>query len=139
MLHFLWFPGWVLLVSCGLQAINLLSQSVKPQRNSARAPQGPGKRAPAFGRYEVVLEPFCLANMLEFLRDGFNARTVEEDRSFVKLGELQLDPAVTLWDDATDPRAVSRGFDAEGTPKRRVDLVREGGDWKVSYADWRAH
>ena len=78
------------------------------------------------GRYEVVLEPFCLANMLEFLRDGFNARTVEEDRSFVKLGELQLDPAVTLWDDATDPRAISRGFDAEGTPKRRVDLVREG-------------
>jgi len=78
------------------------------------------------GRYEVVLEPFCLANMLEFLRDGFNARTVEEDRSFVKLGELQLDPAVTLWDDATDPRAISRGFDAEGTPKRRVDLVRDG-------------
>jgi predicted Zn-dependent protease len=78
------------------------------------------------GRYEVVLEPFCLANMLEFLRDGFNARTVEEDRSFVKLGEAQFDPAVTLWDDATDPRAISRGFDAEGTPKRRVDLVREG-------------
>ena len=78
------------------------------------------------GRYEVVLEPFCLANMLEFLRDGFNARTVEEERSFVKLGELQLDPAITLWDDATDPRAISRGFDAEGTPKRRVDLVGEG-------------
>jgi predicted Zn-dependent protease len=78
------------------------------------------------GRYEVVLEPFCLANMLEFLRDGFNARTVEEDRSFVRLGELQLDPAITLWDDATDPRAISRGFDAEGTPKRRVDLVAEG-------------
>ena len=78
------------------------------------------------GRYEVVLEPFCLANMLEFLRDGFNARTVEEDRSFVRLGELQLDPAVTLWDDATDPRAISRGFDAEGTPKRRVDLVTAG-------------
>jgi len=78
------------------------------------------------GPYEVVLEPFCLANMLEFLRDGFNARTVEEDRSFVKLGEPQFDEAVTLWDDATDPRAISRGFDAEGTPKRRVDLVAAG-------------
>jgi predicted Zn-dependent protease len=78
------------------------------------------------GRYEVVLEPFCLANMLEFLRDGFNARTVEEDRSFVKLGEAQFDPAVTIWDDATDPRAISRGFDGEGTPKRRLDLVGEG-------------
>jgi predicted Zn-dependent protease len=78
------------------------------------------------GRYEVVLEPSCLANMLEFLRDGFNARTVEEGRSFVELGQPQLDPSVTLWDDGTDPRAISRGFDAEGTPKRRVDLVREG-------------
>jgi predicted Zn-dependent protease len=78
------------------------------------------------GRYEVVLEPSCLGNMLEFLRDGFNARTVEEGRSFVRLGEPQLDPAVILWDDATDRRAISRGFDAEGTPKRRLDLVREG-------------
>ncbi len=78
------------------------------------------------GRYEVVLEPSCLANMLEFLRDGFNARTAEEGRSFVALGEAQLDPAITLWDDATDPRAISRGFDGEGTPKRRLDLVRDG-------------
>jgi len=78
------------------------------------------------GRYEVVLEPSCVADMLDFLRDGFNARTYEEGRSFVELGEAQLDPAFTLWDDATDPRAISRGFDAEGTPKRRVDLVTEG-------------
>jgi predicted Zn-dependent protease len=78
------------------------------------------------GRYEVVLEPSCLANMLEFLRDGFNARTAEEGRSFVRLGEAQLDPSITLWDDATDPRAISRGFDAEGTPKRRVDLDQAG-------------
>jgi predicted Zn-dependent protease len=78
------------------------------------------------GRYEVVLEPSCLANMLEFLRDGFNARTFAEGRSFVELGEAQLDPSITLWDDATDPRAISRGFDAEGTPKRKLDLVMKG-------------
>jgi predicted Zn-dependent protease len=78
------------------------------------------------GRYEVVLEPMCVANMLEFLRDGFNARTFEEGRSFVELGEAQLDPSITLWDDGTDLRAISRGFDGEGTPKRCVDLVRDG-------------
>jgi predicted Zn-dependent protease len=78
------------------------------------------------GRYEVVLEPACLANMLEFLTDGFNARSHAEGRSFVSLGEPQLDPAISLWDDATDPRAISRGFDAEGTPKRRLDLVVDG-------------
>jgi predicted Zn-dependent protease len=78
------------------------------------------------GPFEVVLEPSCLANMLEFLRDAFNARTHEEGRSFVELGQPQHDPALTRWDDATDPRAISRGFDAEGTPKRRVDLVKAG-------------
>ena len=78
------------------------------------------------GWYEVVLEPSCLANMLEFLRDGFNARTVAEGRSFVDLDRRQLDPSITIWDDATDPRAIGLGFDAEGTPKRRLDLVREG-------------
>ena len=78
------------------------------------------------GPYEVVLEPSCLANMLEFLRDGFNARVVAEGRSFVTLGEAQLDPTLTIWDDATDPRSISRGFDAEGTPKQRLDLVTGG-------------
>ena len=78
------------------------------------------------GRYEVVLEPSCVANMLEFLRDGFNARTFEEGRSFVTLGAAQLDPSITLWDDATDHRAISRGFDGEGTPKRHLDLVQAG-------------
>jgi predicted Zn-dependent protease len=78
------------------------------------------------GRYEVVLEPACVADLLDFLRDGFNARTVEEGRSFVRLGEPQLDPSISLWDDATDPRAISRGYDAEGTPKRRLELVCEG-------------
>jgi predicted Zn-dependent protease len=78
------------------------------------------------GRYEVVLEPSCLANMLQHLRDGFNARTVAEGRSFVELDRPQFDRAVSIWDDATDPRAISRGFDAEGTPKRRLDLVCAG-------------
>jgi predicted Zn-dependent protease len=41
-------------------------------------------------------------------------------------GEAQLDPAVDLWDDATDDRSVGLGFDAEGTPKRRVPMVEAG-------------
>ena len=85
------------------------------------------------GRYEVVLEPSCLANMLEFLRDGFNARTFEEGRSFVELGQAQLDPAVPIWDDATDPRAICGGFDGEGTPTRRVGLVDTGVSTALCY------
>ena len=79
------------------------------------------------GAYEVVLEPACVADLLDFLvGHGFNAKAHEEGRSFVELGRAQLDPALNLWDDATDPRAIGRAFDAEGTPKRRLDLVADG-------------
>ena len=33
---------------------------------------------------------------------------------------------MNLWDDATDPRAIGVPFDADGTPKRRLDLVAGG-------------
>ena len=79
------------------------------------------------GRYPVVLEPRCLADMLDGLAYyGFNARSVEEGQSFARVGEAQFDPAISLWDDATDERAVGLLFDHEGTPKRHVPLVSEG-------------
>ena len=79
------------------------------------------------GVYEVVLEPTCVASMLDFLAyAGFNAKAHAEGRSFVHLGEEQFDPSVTIWDDATDPDALGVSFDAEGTPKRRVELVTIG-------------
>jgi len=79
------------------------------------------------GSYEVVLEPACVADMMLFLRAaGFNAKSVQEGMSFVHLGEQQFDESVDIWDDATDPRTVGHSFDAEGTPKRRVDLVKAG-------------
>lgn len=79
------------------------------------------------GPYEVVLSPSCLANMLQFLgSSGFNAKSHADGTSFVHLGEQQFDAAVSLRDDAADPRALGLLFDSEGTPKRRVDLVVDG-------------
>jgi predicted Zn-dependent protease len=44
------------------------------------------------GRYEVVLEPRCVAYMLDFFTVyAFNARAVQEGRSFAAIGEEQLD------------------------------------------------
>lgn len=75
-------------------------------------------------RYEVVLEPTAVADLLEsFTLYGFNAKTVEERRSFVRVGDAQFDQAVTLVDDAP---ATGSAYDAEGTPHRRTVLV-EGG------------
>jgi predicted Zn-dependent protease len=79
------------------------------------------------GEYEVVLDPRCVADIVGFLGAyGFNAKAHAESRSFVHLGEPQLDSALALFDDVADARALGVAFDAEGTPKRRVDLVRAG-------------
>jgi predicted Zn-dependent protease len=65
--------------------------------------------------------------MLTFLAlHGFNGRAVEEGRSFARIGESQFDEAISLADDVSHPMATGVGFDAEGTPKRRVELVRAG-------------
>lgn len=79
------------------------------------------------GTYEVVLSPECVATILVFLAFyGFNAKMHLEGQSFASLGQNQFDPALSLWDDATDPRALGFGFDAEGSPKRRLDLIESG-------------
>ena len=79
------------------------------------------------GVCEVILEPLCVADILWFLAyAGFNGKAHAEGQSFVELGQAQFDSSLTIRDDATDPRAVGLAFDAEGTPKRPVDLVAAG-------------
>lgn len=79
------------------------------------------------GDYEVVLEPDCVADLLHFLVSyGFNGRSVEEGRSFLRVGERQFDPALRLWDGPGDALSTVLPYDAEGTPRRQVDLVVDG-------------
>ncbi len=79
------------------------------------------------GAYEVVLGPECVATIATFLCFyGFNAKMYLEDRSFAEPGTTQFDGRFSLWDDVTDPRALGVGFDAEGTPRRKVEFVRAG-------------
>jgi predicted Zn-dependent protease len=88
----------------------------------ARAAADPVEVGP--DRYEVVLEPSAVADILQALSFyGFNAKAVAERRSFVRLGDGQFDAAITLGDDAP---AAGVAWDADGTPTRRVPLVDAG-------------
>jgi predicted Zn-dependent protease len=79
------------------------------------------------GSYEVVLEPKAVAAALLYPAYlGFCGKSHAEGTSFVRLGELQWDEAVDIWDDVLDARALGKAVDAEGTPKARLDLVRAG-------------
>jgi predicted Zn-dependent protease len=79
------------------------------------------------GDYEVVLLPEAVATVVTFLAFyGFNGKVHREGGSFAELGEQQFDPAISLTADPSDPRAIGLPFDAEGSPRRRYELVAEG-------------
>ncbi len=94
-----------------------------------RALRGRNPRPLPPGTYPVILESYAVADMLSHLGVlGFNALAVQEGRSFLegKLGQQVMHPAVSIWDDATDPTGLPWPYDWEGVPKRRTPLV-EGG------------
>jgi predicted Zn-dependent protease len=80
------------------------------------------------GEYTVILEPLAVAELLLFLADGFNARSVEENDSFLtgKLGERCFSPCLTLLDDFSHPLQSGVPFDGEGWPRNKVTLINAG-------------
>lgn len=92
----------------------------KAARNQHAQPIEPGV-------YEVVLEEYAVAEMLEFLSFmGFSALAVQEERSFMRLGERITGEQVAIWDDGLDRSGLPAPFDFEGVPKQRVDLIKNG-------------
>jgi len=88
-----------------------------------------GKDIPT-GDYPVVLSPLAYAELLgNVFVPALNGRSVHSGRSRLaqSLGETIADPRITMYDDPLLPRASgSTWWDAEGTPTRRIDFVRDG-------------
>ena len=89
------------------------------------AAQGPRDLAP--GTYEVVLEPYAVADIAQFLGSALTGQAVEEGRSFVggKLGQ-KVTGDVTFVEDPYDPSSVPAPFDFEGQPSQTVRLIENG-------------
>jgi len=82
------------------------------------------------GRYEVILEPDAVADVLgNMAAFGFNGKSFAQRQSFAELGAQQFDSSVTLFDDpigGLGAPAPGLPFDTEGTPRATLALVREG-------------
>ena len=81
------------------------------------------------GSYRAVLEPPAFAELLQYFAfDAFGALGLLEERSYAhgRIGQKVFDERFSLADDSLDPRGLPKAFDFEGTPKERVELVRDG-------------
>jgi predicted Zn-dependent protease len=108
-------------------ALRDIDGSLLGARAGAKARAGAGAVELPPGRFEVVLEPCAVADLLtNFSVAGFNGRAHAERRSFAEIGSAQFDPSVTLADDPLAPGHPGIAFDGQGTPKRRLVLVDAG-------------
>jgi PmbA protein len=79
------------------------------------------------GEYEVILEEYAVAGLLEYLSYiGFSGLAHEEGRSFMDLGRQLMGTDVSIWDDGADPAGMPAPIDFEGVVRRRVDLIERG-------------
>lgn len=78
------------------------------------------------GRYPVVLSPYCLIEILEWMSFlHLNWKAKEEGHGFLHEG-ARLSPLVTLLDDGTDLSGLPLAFDFEGRAKRPFFFVEQG-------------
>ena len=81
------------------------------------------------GVYRAVLEPYALAEMLQYFAwDSFGALGFLEERSYLagRIGERIFDEKVSIADDGLDATGLPKAFDFEGVAKQRVPLVETG-------------
>jgi len=93
------------------------------------------------GEYEVVLDAYAVADMLQNLAFmGLTATAVQEERSFMngQFGKQLLDSRVTIYDDGHDPAGLPQAFDYEGFPKQRVVMIDHGVANAVVYDSFTA-
>ena len=96
---------------------------------AAKAERTKGAEEIEPGVYRVVLEPYALAELLQYFSyDSLGALGLLEERSYFtgRLGQKVFDDKISIADDPLDPRGLPKAFDFEGTPKQHVQLVENG-------------
>jgi predicted Zn-dependent protease len=85
------------------------------------------------GKYQVVLEPAAVGELLGFLSDSMSRRSADEGRSYfskpgggTRLGEKVLPEHVTLTSDPADPDLPTAPFAGDGWPLAKTTWIDKG-------------
>ncbi len=100
-----------------------------------------GKTALDPGEYDVVLEPTAVGMLMRNMRNGFNARTADEGRSYfskqgggTRVGERVFDPKITIRSDPGERDAETSPFMVDGYPVHPEVWVESGVLRALSYS-----
>lgn len=105
-------------------------ESIKMAEMTARtAIQGLHQKEIDAGKYEVILGPEAVADLLLFISFGASSEGLINHSSYLKdrLGEQIMDERVTIVDDClNEAHFASRNFDSEGVPCETMKFIENG-------------
>jgi PmbA protein len=109
-------------------------EKVDPEKVGERATfyarESAGGKDMATGDYDILLSPLAYAELLDSVFiPSLSGRNVHAGRSRLadSVGTVVADTGISMYDDPLLPGANgSVRWDAEGTPTRRVDFIRDG-------------
>merc|ERR1712054_50093 len=82
------------------------------------------------GKYTIVFSPKAFLSLIGSFSNLFNAQNILDKQSLSDLesiGKEVASPLLSLCDDALHPDNIgAETFDGEGTPTRRIELIKDG-------------
>lgn len=80
------------------------------------------------GRYQVILEPSAVLDLVGFLAYDFSATSHLDQLSCFQdqMGQRVLGENISIWDDVADEQQAGMPFDGEGIPRKSIQLVENG-------------
>jgi predicted Zn-dependent protease len=121
--------GWACRVGHNAADIDFAGASAaaieKARGSSAARPLEPGT-------YPAILEPACVASMVQMLTRSMGARGADEGRTFFatdggnRLGETLFGESIDIHSDPTDPRTPTAPWGSDGLARARRSWIAAG-------------
>jgi predicted Zn-dependent protease len=122
--------GWA---SSGARAIDRVDYAGVAAGAAAKALASANPRPLPPGKYPAILEPACVANLLQLLFFAMDRRSADEGRSFFskpgggnRIGERLFNERIHIWSDPNDPDLPGAPWGDDGLPQERREWIQHG-------------
>jgi len=122
--------GWVGVTHCDFSKVDIAAMGATAIDKAVRS-QKPQRLPP--GKYQVILDPSCVFDLMSWMIGYFDQRSADEGRSFAtkkgggsRLGEQLFGKNVTLYSDPNDPLVPGSIYTDDGQPAQKMMWIENG-------------
>lgn len=130
--------GWAKGSAVDVRTLDALGLARSASEKAARS-AAPVELPP--GRYDVILEPAAVLDLVGQIFGDFSGTAIEDQRSFLtgRLDKPLFGENITIFDDYSHPLQSGEPFDGEGVARTRLLLVESGVPREVAWSRTAAH